>query len=179
MKPRIAGVYFLFKDNNLVYIGETKDIYRRIAEHTAGKKCNGVLKSSFDRWEFIEIENNASRKRAEEMLITMLQPEWNIAYLGGCTIEPHTKEQAPEEIKPVYSFGDHPLPMLDPLVFITPNELGDIFGLPSKVFFQYAKTHKGEDCCKYFASVPFFRRQWVDENRKIFEVAKVVSSIDG
>lgn len=64
------GVYFLYDGDELVYIGESDNLYRRIGQHIAeGKK-------KFDRFSIYE---TIDRKRLEGFLIDALKPKYNIS----------------------------------------------------------------------------------------------------
>lgn len=73
MQVLTEGVYFLFDGDELVYIGTTDNLYRRIGEHVAqGKKM-------FDRFEFYP---TTDRMRLEGFLIETLGPtRYNVS--GG------------------------------------------------------------------------------------------------
>ena len=81
MKAIIAGVYFLFDGKEIVYVGQSADIFRRIYEHSSGR-AKGE-KKKFDTWEYIEISDEAERFRAEHLLILALRPKYNIDYSGA------------------------------------------------------------------------------------------------
>jgi hypothetical protein len=80
VKAIIAGVYFLFDGKDIVYVGQSADIFRRIYEHSSGR-AKGE-KKKFDTWESIEISDEAERFRAEHLLILALRPKYNIDYKG-------------------------------------------------------------------------------------------------
>lgn len=81
MKAIIAGVYFLFDGKEIVYVGQSADIFRRIYEHSSGR-AKGE-KKKFDTWEYFEIADEAERLRAEHLLILALRPKYNIDYSGA------------------------------------------------------------------------------------------------
>lgn len=61
-------IYFLFNGNELVYIGKSDNVYKRIGDHIAeGSK-------KFDRWEYIETYDN---ELLEAHLISILKPKYN------------------------------------------------------------------------------------------------------
>ena len=63
-----TGVYFLYDADEIVYIGESDNVFRRIGQHIAeGKKI-------FDHF---EIYPTPDRKRLEGFLIRALQPKYN------------------------------------------------------------------------------------------------------
>ena len=70
MQVFTEGVYFLYDGDELVYIGTTDNLYRRIGEHIAqGKKI-------FDRFEFYP---TTDRIRLEGFLIQTLKPKYNVS----------------------------------------------------------------------------------------------------
>ena len=64
------GVYFLFDKGELVYIGESDNLFRRIGQHIYEKQ------KVFDAF---EIYPCADRKRLEGFLIRLLHPKYNIS----------------------------------------------------------------------------------------------------
>lgn len=67
-----SGVYFLFNNDELVYIGQGWNCFLRVAEHTR-KDSNKV----FNRWNFIRIEDEEERKNRERELRAQLKPKFN------------------------------------------------------------------------------------------------------
>ena len=67
-----SGVYFLFNDEELVYVGQGWNCLLRVAEHTR-KDSDKV----FNRWNFITIEDEAERKNREWELRATLKPRFN------------------------------------------------------------------------------------------------------
>lgn len=66
------GVYFLYDKDELVYIGTSDNLYRRIGQHIAEKT------KVFDRFELYQ---TTDRIRLEGFLIKMFKPKYNIS--GG------------------------------------------------------------------------------------------------
>lgn len=64
------GVYFLYDGREIVYVGESDNLFRRIGQHIA----DGSKK--FDRF---EIYPTAERKTLEGFLIRALKPKYNLA----------------------------------------------------------------------------------------------------
>lgn len=162
MNPSISGVYFLIKNGTVVYVGESSDIYRRIPEHRRGMKCHGNLKQDFDEWEYIAINNGASRRRAERLLIQMLRPEWNIAEIKTKSILP--AEVAEEDkISPLFIPERE---MRTELEYISIPELSKLFGIPSSYFTNLVKAiPEDETIYKRFGWMPYyFKRSWIAEN---------------
>lgn len=69
------GVYFLYDKDDLVYIGTSDNLYRRIGEHIAQKE------KVFDRF---EIFPTSDRIRLEGFLIKMFKPKYNISMGADC-----------------------------------------------------------------------------------------------
>ena len=75
-----AGVYFLYDGSELVYVGETNDIFRRISEHSRGRVKPGQQEKHFTWWEYIEVDNENLRKSIEYMFIQIAKPKYNEDY---------------------------------------------------------------------------------------------------
>ncbi len=70
MQVLTEGVYFLYDGDELVYIGTTDNLYRRIGQHIAeGKKV-------FNRF---EVYPTKDRMRLEGFLIRALKPKYNVS----------------------------------------------------------------------------------------------------
>lgn len=70
IKKVTSGVYFLIRNNVIVYVGESANVFMRIGQHIAeGTK-------QFDSFTFYETND---RKRLESFLISILSPTYNIA----------------------------------------------------------------------------------------------------
>lgn len=66
------GVYFLYdEDKQLVYIGESGNMYQRILEHIVESK------KIFSHFKAIEIDNKTSSQLMEIKLICELKPKYN------------------------------------------------------------------------------------------------------
>jgi hypothetical protein len=71
----IKGVYFLFRDRKLLYIGESECVTTRIGQHIQ----DGV--KNFDSYKIIPVETStADRKRLEKKLIKRHSPPLNVAH---------------------------------------------------------------------------------------------------
>lgn len=68
MKLITCGVYFLFDGDELVYIGQSDNVFRRIGQHIAEKA------KVFDSWEVYETDDYI---RLEGLLINLLKPKYN------------------------------------------------------------------------------------------------------
>jgi predicted GIY-YIG superfamily endonuclease len=67
--PETSGIYFLIKDNVIVYVGQSKNVHRRLQEHLSSK--------AFDRINIIECSIN-DLNRLETLYIKKLKPILNI-----------------------------------------------------------------------------------------------------
>ena len=67
----MTGVYFLYKKDEVVYVGQSVDIERRITEHPDKK---------FDSFKYIEC-NVDELDSLEERCIKEIKPKYNKAYL--------------------------------------------------------------------------------------------------
>ena len=64
----VRGIYFLFDGSNLVYIGQSENIFKRVPIHLETKK--------FDNWNYIEfVEDDLNILEAE--FILKYQPKYN------------------------------------------------------------------------------------------------------
>lgn len=63
------GVYFLFNDNDLVYVGESEDIHRRVGQHRKNKE--------YDSYSFIVQTDPHLRLRLEKAYIEKFNPKYN------------------------------------------------------------------------------------------------------
>lgn len=71
------GVYFLYDKDELVYIGTSDNLYRRIGQHIAEKT------KVFDRF---ELYPTTDRIRLEGFLIRMFQPKYNVSMGADCNV---------------------------------------------------------------------------------------------
>lgn len=71
------GVYFLYDKDELVYIGTSDNLYRRIGQHIAEKE------KVFDRF---ELYPTTDRIRLEGFLIKIFKPKYNIASGANCVL---------------------------------------------------------------------------------------------
>lgn len=70
-----SGVYFLFDKEEIVYIGESQDLLRRICEHFRGKYI-------FDSFKFSEFKGTEKQRKCREaFLIRKHKPKYNIQML--------------------------------------------------------------------------------------------------
>ena len=86
MKIVREGIYFLFDKDELVYIGESDNIFRRIGEHVRdGTK-------EFDRF---EVYPTWDRKSLEGFLISTLKPKYNVS--GGANYDFFVDDMFPSQ----------------------------------------------------------------------------------
>ena len=72
-----AGIYFLYHDHELVYIGRGWNCLLRVAEHT--RKDSVKI---FTHWSFMPIENPYDIKVTERLLINKYAPKFNKTYIN-------------------------------------------------------------------------------------------------
>lgn len=81
--PSIPGIYFLMNDIELVYIGQSKNIRRRVSEHSGNWNCQLILgnekleEDSFDGLYYFECDYKPERKEYEKMFIEDHAPKFN------------------------------------------------------------------------------------------------------
>lgn len=74
----ISGVYYLFQESKLVYIGESACIFTRISQHLGIKR--------FDHFKYIVIAGEKERKMLEKNLIRKHRPLYNLVYNESVTL---------------------------------------------------------------------------------------------
>jgi excinuclease UvrABC nuclease subunit len=67
-----SGVYFLFNNTELVYIGQGWNCFLRVAEHTR-KESDKI----FTHWSYQAIESETERKDIERELRRKYRPKYN------------------------------------------------------------------------------------------------------
>ncbi len=75
LEGNVSGVYFLFDQGELVYIGKGWNCLLRVAEHT--RKDSDKI---FTSWEYIAIENKKEYSALEKELIRRHAPKYNKTY---------------------------------------------------------------------------------------------------
>jgi len=73
------GIYFLFNEGNLVYVGKGWNCFLRVAEHTRKEPNNNKM---FTHWNFIEIPESENLGTIERALIQKYRPPLNKTHLG-------------------------------------------------------------------------------------------------
>jgi len=72
--PLISGVYFLFNDIDLVYIGKSNNIYFRIITHIGNDRI------VFDKYSYVKIDGDYM-SIVEAVLIKYYKPKHNSSWL--------------------------------------------------------------------------------------------------
>jgi hypothetical protein len=88
--PIVSGVYFLFDGDELVYVGESRDVYFRVRHHYRDPE------KPFTRWTFIELSAE-ERVVAERKLIRRYKPRLNRAFVNPPQPRP---ERIPVPVRP-------------------------------------------------------------------------------
>lgn len=74
LSGRCPGVYFLFHNDELVYVGQGWNCFLRVAEHTRKEKQNY---KEFNSWNFIQIDDEKERKTLEKELRVKIKTKYN------------------------------------------------------------------------------------------------------
>ncbi len=72
-----SGVYFLFDEHELVYVGQGWNCFLRVAEHT--RRDSDKI---FTNWNFIKIKSEKERKQFEQEVINRFKPKYNKVHMG-------------------------------------------------------------------------------------------------
>jgi hypothetical protein len=81
--PEVQGIYFLMNENELVYIGQSNNIRRRMSLHNSNWNCNVTVGGkkldvdSFDGIYYFECDYKPERKTYEAMYIDDYYPKFN------------------------------------------------------------------------------------------------------
>lgn len=79
-----SGVYFLYENGKVVYVGQTNDIFRRISEHARGGQKHGFPNKEFDDWSYIACEDAELREQLEALFIKFINPIYNMSQKPFC-----------------------------------------------------------------------------------------------
>lgn len=92
--PSFSGIYFLFDGDEIVYVGQSKNVWKRLAQHSKDKLFNGYTVLSCDP---------ASLDDIEKHYIKEFSPKYNQQHLTKEEAKHRRKEmkQAEEESCPV------------------------------------------------------------------------------
>jgi excinuclease UvrABC nuclease subunit len=75
LEGNCQGLYFLFNENKLVYIGKGWNCLLRVAEHTRKDS-----EKSFTSWNFVQIEDAVQLAEKEKLLIQQYRPKYNVQF---------------------------------------------------------------------------------------------------
>jgi excinuclease UvrABC nuclease subunit len=78
LEGNTPGIYFLFNDDELVYIGKGWNCLLRVAEHTR-RDSNKV----FTSWEYVQIDDKEKYDELEKSLIREFRPQYNRTHAGN------------------------------------------------------------------------------------------------
>ena len=82
--PSYCGVYFLFRNGTLIYIGMSSNIAARLGAHASGKSRGSLCVESeslvYDEAVCLKCESWDEAKRLEKFYIKEMQPELNISH---------------------------------------------------------------------------------------------------
>ena len=67
---KYSGVYFLFDNGELVYIGESWNCFLGVAEFTRKNK-------KFTKWNFVKIKDKEEREKVKKELVKEHKPKYN------------------------------------------------------------------------------------------------------
>lgn len=112
-----GGVYFLFDDEELVYIGRSQDIAKRLDQHQHSKK--------FDHYSFIECDGD-ERDELEADLIRLHKPKYNACWLSGRQQRTEGENRPTTYLEQILSLG------------LSQEEAGVFFGTSSRTGQRWA-----------------------------------------
>ncbi len=72
LEGNVSGVYFLYDEDELVYIGQGWNCLLRVAEHTRKESDK-----RFTHWSFVAVASESERKALERELRLMHSPRYN------------------------------------------------------------------------------------------------------
>ena len=84
--PKTPCVYFLFNDIELIYIGQTRNLKKRIDNHkhmlNPGVYLgdNKIVQDAFDRVYYLRVDDRTERRVIEKKYQTMYEPKLNWNY---------------------------------------------------------------------------------------------------
>ena len=86
--PVILGVYCLVRGDVVVYVGQSKDVLRRLYEHRRQSKFEQLGRKQFDRIAVFPCKDALETDRLESRLIAKLQPEYNLQGVENAGAKP-------------------------------------------------------------------------------------------
>lgn len=88
LRPAITGVYFLFKGDECVYVGKSRRVHLRVAEHMRGD----FRFKDFDSYSWVATSSESEAESLETYYIALLRPRLNIVQ---CRISPRGPRPKP------------------------------------------------------------------------------------
>ena len=150
MKVATKGVYFLFDNKQLVYIGESNNVYMRIGQH---------IKDGKKKFDSFEIYPCNDRKKLEGFLIRALSPKYNVspgAWYDFVEEDIFPSQTIEEAIKAYEKQFDT----------YTVGEVAELIGTYKKCVCDIIMRH-GEEIPVFQIDGRWkFKKAWVDENIK-------------
>ena len=148
MKVVTAGVYFLFDDKQLVYIGESNNVYMRIGQH---------IKDGTKKFDSFEIYPCNDRKKLEGFLIRALMPKYNVS-LGMAY------DAVEEDIFPSQTIEEAIKAYEKQFDTYTVGEVADLMGTYNECVCKIIARH-GEEIPVFKIDGRWkFKKEWVDKN---------------
>ena len=148
MKVVTAGVYFLFDNKQLVYIGESNNVYMRIGQH---------IKDGTKKFDSFEVFPCNDRKKLEGFLIRALMPKYNIS-LGM------TYDFVDEDIFPSQTIEEAIKAYEKQFDTYTVGEVADLMGTYNECVCKIIARH-GEEIPVFKIDGRWkFKKAWVDKN---------------
>lgn len=74
--PIVAGVYFLIDQGEVVYVGQSRNIYGRVADHLFDMDADGQKTKVFDSFRYIAV-GASIRDEIEQRCIAHFKPKFN------------------------------------------------------------------------------------------------------
>ena len=150
MKVVTEGVYFLFDDKQLVYIGESNNVYMRIGQH---------IKDGTKKFDSFEIYPCNDRKKLEGFLIRALMPKYNVSLGMSCDFV-----ECREEIFPSQTIEEAIKAYEKQFDTYTVGEVADLMGTYEECVCKIIARH-GEEIPVFKIDGRWkFKKEWVDKN---------------
>ena len=150
MKVATKGVYFLFDNKQLVYIGESNNVYMRIGQH---------IKDGKKKFDSFEIYPCNDRKKLEGFLIRALSPKYNVS-------PGEWYDFVEEDIFPSQTIEEAIKAYEKQFDTYTVGEVAELMGTYKKCVCDIIMRH-GEEIPVFQIDGRWkFKKAWVDENIK-------------
>ena len=151
MKVVAEGVYFLFDNKQLVYIGESNNVYMRIGQH---------IKDGTKKFDSFAIYPCNDRKKLEGFLIRALMPKYNVSLGMECDFE------TPDDIFPSQTIEEAIKAYEKQFDTYTVGEVAELMGTYRKCVCDIIMRH-GEEIPVFKIEGRWkFKKAWVDKNIK-------------